>query len=109
VKLQVVPTIFGAELGNKAALKLLLATDGVDPGSRDDEGRTPLSWATEHGDEETVKLLLARDCVDPDSGGRSPLFYALYKKHEATARLLRQRGARPIQLFETVHNRPSGG
>jgi ankyrin repeat protein len=35
--------------GHEAVVKLLLATDGVDPDSKDDSGRTPLPWAAENG------------------------------------------------------------
>ena len=44
-------------------MKLLLATDGVDPDSKDNDGRTPLSWAAEHGNAAVVELLPERDNV----------------------------------------------
>jgi ankyrin repeat protein len=38
-------------------VKLLLATDAVDPDSKSYNGQTPLSWAAGNGHEEVVKLL----------------------------------------------------
>lgn len=57
-------------------VKLLLAKDGVDPDSKDTNGRMPLSWTAEYGNEVVVKLPLAKEGVDPDSkdkDGRTPL------------------------------------
>ena len=42
-------------------VKLLLAREGVDPESKNPDGRTPLSWAAERGHEAVVGLLLARE------------------------------------------------
>ena len=39
-------------------VKMLLAKDGVDPGSMDKYGQTPLSWAAQNGREAVVELLL---------------------------------------------------
>jgi len=60
-------------------VKLLLERDQVDPDSRDDDGRTPLSYGARAESEGIVKLLLERDEVDPeslDNNGRTPLSYA---------------------------------
>jgi ankyrin repeat protein len=46
---------------------LLLATDGVDPDSKDKDGRTPLLLAAANGHEAVMKKLLAKDGVDPNS------------------------------------------
>jgi ankyrin repeat protein len=43
-------------------VKLLLATDRVDPDSKDSNGRTPLWWAAGNGHEAVVKLL--ESCYD---------------------------------------------
>jgi ankyrin repeat protein len=77
-------------------VKLLLATDPVDPDSKDSQyGRTPLSWAAKNGQEAVVKQLLATDRVDPDSkatgkysDGRTPLSYAAENGSEAVVKLL---------------------
>jgi ankyrin repeat protein len=42
-------------------VKLLLATGGVDPDSKDEDGRTPLSRATADGHEGVMKLLQSRN------------------------------------------------
>ncbi len=60
-------------------MKLLLAKDRVDPDSKSNSGRTPLSWAAESGYHAVVKLLLVKDGVDPDSksnSGQTPLSWA---------------------------------
>lgn len=66
-------------MGAVAVVKLLLATEGVNPDSSSDSGRTPLSFASGMGGVGVVKLLLSTDRVDPDSkdcDGRAPLFWA---------------------------------
>ncbi len=58
------PLSWAAEEGCEAVMRLLLARDSIDPDSKDNNGRTPLSWAAlswaaEEGREAVVKLLLA--------------------------------------------------
>jgi ankyrin repeat protein len=50
----------------EAVVKPLLATNGVEPDSKDNTGRMPLTWVSDNGHEVVVKLLLAKDGVDPD-------------------------------------------
>ncbi|KAL2802387.1 hypothetical protein BJX63DRAFT_426090 [Aspergillus granulosus] len=61
-------------------LKSLLKTNmGIDPNSRDGQGRSPLSWAAERGHEATVTLLLQDYRVNPDIAdryGQTPLSLA---------------------------------
>jgi ankyrin repeat protein len=57
-------------------VKLLVRRDDVEADSKDEDGRTPLSWAVEGGHEAVVKLLVERDDVEADSKhsrGRTPL------------------------------------
>jgi len=71
-----------------AIVKIFLASDKVDPDSRDAKGRTPLSYAAEEKREAIVKLLLENNKVDPDSrddGGRTPLSYAVGEKYDKLA------------------------
>jgi ankyrin repeat protein len=80
-----------AEYGYVAVIKLLLAKDGVDPDSEDNDGWTPLSRAADNGREAVVKLLLATNRVDPDSkgiDGRTPLSLAATKGYETVIKLL---------------------
>jgi ankyrin repeat protein len=79
-----------AYFGVEAVVQLLLATK-VDADSKDNWGRTPLSYAAENGHETVVKLLLDTGKVDADSKeneNRTPLSYAAAKGHEAVVRLL---------------------
>ncbi|PVH90366.1 hypothetical protein DM02DRAFT_500703, partial [Periconia macrospinosa] len=90
------PLSYAAGNGHEAVVKLLLATDKVDPdskgtrGIRSYDGLTLLSLAAQNGHEAIVKLLLATDKVDPDSKavgkynkGQTPLSLAAQRGHEA--------------------------
>ena len=80
-----------AYFGVKVIVKALLATDKVNPDSKDSKGQTPLSWAARNGHDATVQLLLATEKVDPDSRdtyGRTPLSWAAEKGHNITIQLL---------------------
>ncbi|KAL8364889.1 hypothetical protein RB595_003936 [Gaeumannomyces hyphopodioides] len=68
-----------------------IGTDiGID--SKDEVGRTPLSWAAGNGHEAVVKLLLATGKVDIESNnnwdGQTPLSWAARNGHEAVVKLL---------------------
>jgi ankyrin repeat protein len=54
-------------------VKLLLANDGVDPDSKDTDGRTPLLWAAENGYEAVVQVLWG------SSQHRILLFYPAFR------------------------------
>jgi ankyrin repeat protein len=86
------PLSLAAVKGYEAVVKLLLATDAVDPDSKDARcGRTPLSRAAGMGHEAVVNLLLAKDIVDPNSQDRydqTPLLLAAGNDHEAAVKLL---------------------
>ncbi|KAJ5955421.1 hypothetical protein N7501_009700 [Penicillium viridicatum] len=91
------PLALAAESGHEIVVKLLLATDGVDPNCKDLFERTPLSlatplsWAAVYGREAVVKLLLAKEGVNPNSknsNGRTPLLHAAEKGHKAVVKLL---------------------
>ena len=76
--------------GLKNAINALL-TRCHDLDSKDDYGRTPLSWAAGQGHEAVVKLLLGVEGVDPDSkdtDGQTPLAWAAGQGHEAVVKLL---------------------
>ena len=91
--------ILAARWGHKAVVKLLLEKEGVDAGSKDMDGHTPLSWAAENGHLEVVKLLLEKDGVDPDSidnDGGTPLSWAAENGHlEMVKLLLEKEGVDP--------------
>jgi ankyrin repeat protein len=57
-------------------IKLLVKRDDVVVDLKDNDGRTPLSWAAERGHKAVIKLLVERDdvVVDlKDNDGRTPL------------------------------------
>lgn len=85
------PLSWAASHGHEAVVRLLLATDGVDPICRDYKGQTPLALAAKGGHDTVIKLLLAKNSVDPDSKdsyGRTPLMHAAARGHETAIKLL---------------------
>jgi ankyrin repeat protein len=63
---------------HQAVVELPLATDGVDPDSKDKYGRTPLSWAVENWHEEVERLLINNGAIMPeDFYGLRALFLEL--------------------------------
>ena len=85
-----------AFLGNREVVELLVAK-GADVSTKDeDEGNTPLHLAAGNGYKEIVELLLAKgaDVSALDKRRLTPLAYALMKKDNAMAELLRQHGGR---------------
>ncbi|KAJ9660151.1 hypothetical protein H2201_007058 [Coniosporium apollinis] len=63
--------------------------------SKDEDGRTPLSWAALYGQEAVVKLLVERDDVyaeSQDEEGLTPLLWAVIRGHKAVVKLLVERG-----------------
>jgi len=70
---------------------IALLVKRYNPDSKDDWGRTPLSWAAGTGEEAVIKLLLAKEGVDPDSkdsSGWTPLSWAAWNGEEAVVKLL---------------------
>ncbi|KAK8099830.1 ankyrin repeat-containing domain protein [Apiospora kogelbergensis] len=59
---------------------MLLTTGQVDPDARDNNGRTPLSWAASGDYVDGIRILLETGRVDPDTrdnNGRTPLSWAV--------------------------------
>lgn len=71
----------------RGAIRLLLANSLIDPNSKDNKGRTPLSWAAERGTGAIIRLLLASnqrvDAESKDISGCTPLSYAAGHGHKA--------------------------
>ena len=87
---------FGLSVLVEELLCMISGTNLVDANSKDEEGRTPLSWAAENGHEAVVKLLLTRDAEadSKDENGRTPLSWAAENGHEAVVKLLITRDAK---------------
>ena len=78
--------------GHETVVQLLLATGNIDTDSKDNYGRTPLSWAAKNGHEAVVQLLLATGNIDTNSKdkyyGQTPLSWAAQNGHDAVVQLL---------------------
>ncbi|RAH40925.1 ankyrin repeat domain-containing protein, partial [Aspergillus brunneoviolaceus CBS 621.78] len=86
-----------AEHGQETIIKLLLATNRVDPEAQNSNRETPLWWAARNGHETIVTLLLTHG-ADPESrslSGGTPLLWAARNGHAAIVKLLLQKGADP--------------
>ncbi|KAF3088587.1 hypothetical protein TWF102_004963 [Orbilia oligospora] len=84
-----------ASKGQEPVLELLLKTGKVDPDSRDESERTPLSYAAAWGREGIVERLLETGKVDPSFRGKNgvtPLLRAAAGGHEGIVKLLLERG-----------------
>ncbi|KAG9496567.1 hypothetical protein J7337_011343 [Fusarium musae] len=74
-----------------ATAKRLLSHEGLHPDSSDNEGRTPLWYATKSHDIEMMELLLRNGRVKPDTrdtSGRTPLSHAAEQWSDSAVRLL---------------------
>ncbi|GIJ89201.1 hypothetical protein Asppvi_008131 [Aspergillus pseudoviridinutans] len=80
----------------RTALQAYYSHGLTDVDCRDEDGRTPLSWASEKGHLAIVKLLLSQDNVDVNSAdtvGRTSLSWATTNGDDAVTRELVKRGA----------------
>lgn len=89
------PLIQAARLGDLAEVRQLL-DEGADINAADKAGKTALMHASEKGQSTSVVLLLDRGALFEleDNQGHTALDYANRNRHEDTADILRQYGAR---------------
>ena len=72
-------------------VKQLLALNMVDLDAKNEDGRTPMSWAAENGHDVTVGLLISTGRIDADvmdRDGETPLSRAVKNCHNAVVRQL---------------------
>jgi hypothetical protein len=77
-------------------MDLLLNVSEGDPETKDESGRSLISWASGNGRTATVKLLLTFNRVQPDSkdnDDRSPLWWASRGGHVDAVQILLQKGS----------------
>lgn len=86
----------GCRSGRDTIAELLLASGTIDHDSRDNTGRTPLSWAAGSGHDATVRVLLSSDAVhhnSRDNQGRTRLSWAAGSGHFTVVQPLLGTGA----------------
>ena len=102
-------------------VKLLLSRSDVNPDKPDENGRTPLWWASDSGRGAVAELLLAKNNVSPDRSdnyGQAPLLRACFCGSEEVVRLLLERhdvnpskpdyrGQTPLSLASSGYGYPS--
>lgn len=100
------PLSLGARKGHIAVVQLLVE-EGADIDTKDDNGKTALSWAAQWGYTAIVQLLLGKGAaVDVrDSKGRTPLSWAAYNGHADIVRLLLEKGA-AVDVKDTKGDTP---
>lgn len=95
------------EYGKLENAKLLLAA-GADPNHANRWGRTPLILAAREGRDEIVSFLIAQHIDVNWTGIAEPaLFYAVWKDHFPTAKLLLEAGAKTSLPAQAGRNRPT--
>lgn len=67
----------------------LLTVQGIEENLRDNDGRTPLSYATSNGRLDVVKILSRLDVRLPDSSGRTPRDWAILNGQEEVVQELK--------------------
>jgi len=84
-----------AEKGDIAAIERHLQ-NGADVNVKDQDGNTPLMWATYNGSLEVVKFLVAKgvNVNARDKNNETPLMEATHEGHRNVAEFLKQHGAK---------------
>lgn len=93
----VTPLWRAASFGNRAIVKLLLATGTVDPNSMSIGNRGPIFWPCENGFTDIVRMLLEHG-ADPnalDNHGRTPYSIAKDRNHRAVLNVLEESNFSP--------------
>jgi len=99
-----------AKEGHEDVVRLLLDTDKINLDARDNDGQTPVSWATRNGHEAIVKLLLATERVDvntEDNHGWTPLSWATEGGCKDVVKLLLNAGAKADHKYIIFVSEPA--
>jgi ankyrin repeat protein len=103
------PLHFAIANEDKSVVKLLLASDDVDPNGGNNCHLIPLCYAAKRGNVEIVKLLLAKDGIDPDQEdmvGRTALSHAAERGNKAIVMRLLSTGlvdAGPLVWYARIN------
>jgi ankyrin repeat protein len=103
------PLLCAVKGGHEAIVRLLLDTGRVDVDSKDQYGKTALSWAAEEGYEPIIRLLLETGQVDvesKDNHGQTPLSFAAGNGHESVVRLLLGEGRADVKSKDNSGETP---
>jgi ankyrin repeat protein len=97
---------FAAVSGDVEVMRMLLAQPTVDVGARDEDGETPLHWASSFPGcpQELIKLLLENraNVNEQDNNSQAPLFEACMRGNVESARLLLEHNA-DVDDVETIY------
>ncbi|PHH82386.1 hypothetical protein CDD82_6151 [Ophiocordyceps australis] len=80
-----------AKNSDEEMVKMLLDVDGIDLGTKNDDGYTSFFYAAHHGVDSIIKSYLATGKVDTETrglNGETPLAWAVYAQNVAVVRLL---------------------
>lgn len=105
------PLSWAAQEGHQAVVELLLAQDGIDVNSGDNENfRTPIALAAMKGHRAVVELLLAKDGIDLNAKdnqyGRTPLSWAAMYGHQVVVKLLLAKDGVDLNSADSFDNTP---
>ena len=87
--------------GNLDTVQILIS-NGAELNAKDQDGITPLMWASSYGYSDIVKMLIVNgaDVNAIDNNGETPLYYAVYNNYEDGVKVLLANGASADSNFK---------